>query len=152
LEWRGKRAVKHQMTKSRMLSKLDLAVVIACLAGFLVRIEHAHRIVIEAPLPVAILTLAAANPCPDNDNVADSASCLMFLKAGGGSEARRWRAVAERAFPASAEAPVQFASLSTAAPCSDRDNVPYSASCVEFLSGWLWRADAEGPTVRTYAP
>jgi hypothetical protein len=135
-----------------MLSKFDLAVIIAGLAAFVGWTEHAHRIVIESPVPARIAP-AAVSPCPENDNVADSVSCLVFIKGDAERETSSWVAAPDRVVSLPHKAPAQFASHSTMEPCSDSDNVPYTASCLQFLSGWLWRPDTtKGAAIKTYAP
>ena len=79
-----------------MVSRLDHAVIIACVAACL-WIEQAHRIVIEAPTLTKIAPPAAAAPCADSDNMPYSASCLLFLKSGSEPETRWRTTAAERA-------------------------------------------------------
>jgi hypothetical protein len=63
-----------------MVSKLDLAVALAVVAGGVIFIERTHRVVIEPPAPTESAGPAAA--CPDNDTVPYNASCLAFLGRG----------------------------------------------------------------------
>ena len=65
-----------------MISKLDLAVIVASIAGTLVWMEHAHRIVTDAPTPAERDVLAAAAACPDNENVPYSKTCIDFMQGG----------------------------------------------------------------------
>ncbi len=71
-----------------MLSKFDLAVIIAAIAGGAFWLEYCHRTVIEAPTLAELVTAAPA--CPDNDNVPYSESCLAFLD-GGSTSAFHWQ-------------------------------------------------------------
>jgi hypothetical protein len=73
------------------VSKLNLAVIVAVFVGGALWIEHGHRIVIDAPPPVDLASLAPAAACPDNDNVPYSASCIAFLE-GGSATHFQWRA------------------------------------------------------------
>ena len=59
------------------MSKFDLAVIVAAVAGGALWIEHRHHVVIDAPASVELAAPAAA--CPDNDNVPYSAGCIVFL-------------------------------------------------------------------------
>ena len=74
------------MTGNRLISKLDLAVIVAVIAAA-VWIEHEHRIVIETPEPADFTSLASAAVCPDNDTVPYSASCIAFLQGPARSQA-----------------------------------------------------------------
>ena len=62
------------------MSKFDLAVIVAAVAGGAFWIEHRHRVVIDAPAS-ADGRHAPAAACPDNDNVPYSAGCIVFLEA-----------------------------------------------------------------------
>ena len=121
-----------------MVSKVDLAVVAALVAGCAFWIERGHRITIDAPTPSE---LAASPPaaCPDNDRVPYSADCLAFLKGNSESEIG-WRiATAERepkALVYSTERPE-----SSLASCPQNDSVPYPPGCIRFLSGVFWRPE-----------
>ncbi len=84
------------------MSKLDLAVILAVVAGGALWLEHRHRIVIEPPASTELIAPAPAAACPDSDNVPYSASCLVFLGSGYMS-GMNWRAnAAESAAAASA--------------------------------------------------
>jgi hypothetical protein len=74
-----------------MVSRLELAVILTAAAGWLLWIEHGHRIVIEPPAQIEPASSAPGAACPDNDNVPYSASCLRFLGSGYAST-MRWRA------------------------------------------------------------
>jgi hypothetical protein len=80
------------MTRNRLISKLDLAVIVASVVGAALWIEHGHRIVIETPEPADFALPAPAAACPDNDNVPYSASCIAFLQ--GSATPWQWRASA----------------------------------------------------------
>jgi hypothetical protein len=51
-----------------LVSKFDLAVIVAAVAGGALWIEHRHRVVIDAPASAELAAHAVA-ACPDNDNV-----------------------------------------------------------------------------------
>jgi hypothetical protein len=75
-----------------MLSKLDLAVIVASVLFGLLWIEHEHRIVIDAPTQAELAAAAAAAAaCPDNDSVPYSTACLDYLK-GATTAGMTWRA------------------------------------------------------------
>ena len=61
------------------MSKFDLAVIVAAVAGGALWIEHRHRVVIDAPASAELAAHAPAAACPDNDNVPYSAGCIVFL-------------------------------------------------------------------------
>jgi hypothetical protein len=110
-----------------VISKLDLAVIVASIAGTLVWVEHAHRIVTDAPTP------AERAACPDNENVPYSKTCIDFMQGGNVATDLRWRVRStERAPAALLDAPGQ------ACP-PNNENVPYSATCIKFMSGRFWR-------------
>jgi hypothetical protein len=62
-----------------LVSKFDLAVIVAAVAGGALWIEHRHRVVIDAPASAQLAAQAPAAACPDNDNVPYSAGCIVFL-------------------------------------------------------------------------
>ena len=98
--------------------KRGLAFILVAIAGGTFWIERGHHVVIEAPAAAASSRPAAA-PCPDNDTVPYSASCLDYLN-----------------LPAQQAPRLQVtASLAAPAPCPATDGVPYSASCIAFLKG-----------------
>jgi hypothetical protein len=67
------------MKRIGLVSKLDVAVIIAVIACGALWIEQSHRIVIDAPTYTESVPLAAAPACPDNDNVPYSDRCIIFL-------------------------------------------------------------------------
>jgi hypothetical protein len=77
------------MTRYRLISKLDLAVIVV-VVGAALWIEHVHRIVIDTPEPANFTSLARAAVCPDTDTVPYSASCIAFLQ--GPATPWPWRA------------------------------------------------------------
>lgn len=109
--------------------KLELAIVLAAVAGGALWVEQGHRVVIDAPAAAQAQTVAAAAACADTDTVPYSAACLDYLN------------VATAARPD----PQVVALLPAPAPCPDSDRVPYSPSCIAFLkgttdAGMRWRA------------
>jgi len=116
-----------------VISKLDVAVIVASIAGAVLCMEHAHRIVADAPTPVDGDVLAAAAACPDNESVPYSRTCIDFMQGDSVATDLHWRVRAtERAPTALPDAPGQ------ACP-PNNENVPYSATCIKFMSGWFWR-------------
>jgi len=74
------------MTRNRLISKLDLAVIVA-VVGAALWIEHGHRVVIETPEPADFASFASAAVCPDTDTVPYSARCIAFLQGPARSQA-----------------------------------------------------------------
>jgi len=65
------------VTSGRSVSRFDLALIVVAVVVGAFWIEHGHRIVIDAPTRSELS--APQPPCPDNDNVPYSASCIRFL-------------------------------------------------------------------------
>ena len=116
--------------------KLDLAVIVASVAGAVLWIEHGHRIDLATPTGAAFAA-PVATVCPDNDNVPYSADCIVFMQGGAASDLH-WpaqTAVSTSVAAGPGETP------EPACP-SNNENVPYSAACIRFMSGWFWQANA----------
>jgi hypothetical protein len=123
------------------MSKLSAVLAAATVSGGLLCYEHGHRIVIERET-------AATAACADRDSVPYSADCLLFLGGEAVSGLRGAPTVTAKAV--SAGQPGGAPMLPAGAPCPDNDNVPYSALCLEYLSGWHWRsraAEAPAPPI-----
>ena len=86
-----------------MVSKFDLAVIVAAIAGGALWIEQRHHVVIDAPARAELAAPAAA--CPDNDNVPYSAGCIVFLGSGYLS-CMNWQAKAAESAPGTGPARV----------------------------------------------
>jgi hypothetical protein len=82
----------------QLVSKFDLAVIVAAIAGGALWIEHRHHVVIDAPASVELAARAPAAACPDNDNVPYSAGCIVFLGSGYLS-GMNWQANAAESVP-----------------------------------------------------
>jgi hypothetical protein len=128
-----------------MLSKLDLAIVVALVAGCAFWIERGQRVVIDAPTPSERAAAAvAAAACPNNDSRPYGIDCILFMSG------TNWPA--NSAGTATAESkPARAAEVSPSAgssPCPDRDNVPYSDACLAYMQG----ATALGMRWRVRAP
>jgi len=62
------------------LSKLDLAIVVALVAGCAFWIERGQRVVIDAPTQSELAAaVVAAAACPDSDSMPYSMDCIRFL-------------------------------------------------------------------------
>jgi hypothetical protein len=120
-----------------MVSKVDLAVVAALIAGCAFWVERGHRITIDAPTQFE-LAAPPAGACPDSDRGPYSADCLAFLK-GNSDPPAGWQIVVAR-MPVALAYEQRRTDLSAAA-CPINDNTPYPPDCVSFLSGPLWRPD-----------
>lgn len=125
-----------------VLSKLDLAIVVAVAAGLL-WIEHDNRIFIGTPA-AAESASPAASVCPNTDDVPFSAACIKLIDGG--------------VLPA-VHAPVQPPSSAAVSPDAQNDaesggpacppnneNAPYTAQCIRFMSGWFWQPYATAST------
>jgi hypothetical protein len=125
--------------------RLDGVVIFAAIASAALWIEHGHRTVTDASTPAKLEALAAARACPDSENMPYTASCLAFLE-GSDASASRWRPAAAKS--ASADRPavpkhVELAAVASRPACADNDTMPYSASCIAFMTGWFWRPNAQ---------
>jgi hypothetical protein len=129
-----------------MVSKLDLAAIVAAACGML-SIEHGNHIVADVPAHTERSAPAAAD-CPDNDNMPYPASCLISLEGKRASEVQH-RGAAGRGAGAWPAAVKQDQSILLEAECPATDAVPYSASCIAFLTGWFWQPNntSEAPLV-----
>jgi hypothetical protein len=108
----------------------------ALVAAAVLWIEHGNRI--DSDTPVGAANAAPAGTvCPDSENVPYSADCIAFMQGDVASEARV--ALRERAKHLPVTPPQAVASADTSSPCPSSENVPYSATCIRFLSGWFWQ-------------
>ena len=137
-------APRDEGRKRRSL-KLDLAVIVASIAGAVLWIEHGHRIDIATPTGAAFAAPVAA-VCPDHDNVPYSADCIVFMQGSVASDRRRQVHAAE-------STPSCGGRVKLPAPAcpANNENVPYSADCIRFMSGWFWQANATERPVTTAA-
>jgi hypothetical protein len=124
--------------------KLDGVVIFAAIASAALWIEHGHRTVTDAPTSTELEALAAARACPDSENMPYTARCLAFLEGGASASASgtHWRpAVVESASDDRPAAPknVELSTIASQPACVDNDTVPYTASCIAFMTGWFWR-------------
>ena len=137
------RRKRGQLGKPNLVSKLDLAMIVASIAGAVLWIEHGHQIFTDAPTHTDLSSLAAAAVCPDSDNIPYSASCIAFMQGGVASD-MRGRVGAEEKMAAAQSSPkhVELISPALGAACPDNENTPYSASCIAYLTGWFWQPNA----------
>ena len=126
-----------------MVSKLDLAMIIASIAGAVLWIEHRHQIFTDAPMPTELSSLAAAAACPDSENIPYNANCIAFMQGGVASDIRG-RVNAEEKVAAAQSLPkhIELISPALGAACPDNENTPYSANCIAYLTGWFWQPNA----------
>ena len=128
-------------TASRGVLRRDLVALGAAIACAVLWIEHGHRVDSET-LAGATFAASARSVCPDNENVPYSADCIEFMQ-GDAASGIHWGTNAPKSVPAAA-APAPENAASAASPCpANNGNVPYSASCLRFLSGWFWRANLQ---------
>jgi hypothetical protein len=114
------------------LSKLDLAIVVALVAGCAFWIERGQRVVIDAPTQseLAAAAAVAAAACPDNDSQPYSMDCIRFMSGTS------WQAMSTVGATDSRPArPAEVTSTTASPPCPDRDDVPYSDACLAYLQG-----------------
>ena len=137
----------------RVILKLGPAVIVAAIAGAVLWIEHGHRIVTDAPTAAELAASRAATACLDNENVPYGENCIVFMQGVAAADGRWRRNAAESAPVGSPDAPGRAELPGPACP-PNNENVPYSASCLRFMSGWFWRANAAEGTAPTsaYAP
>ncbi len=112
------------------MKTLDLAIVLAAVAGGTLLIEQNHRVVIDAPAAAEARSAAAA--CPANDATPYNSRCLDYINVPAQAEPRLRVVAVAREVPA-------------APGCPDNDQVPYSLNCIAFLkgateTGMRWRA------------
>ena len=114
------------------MSKLDLAIVVALVAGCAFWIERGQRVVIDAPTQSELAAAAVdAAACSDSDSMPYSMDCIRFMSGTS------WHAIStgaaadsQPARPAQANSPAAASS-----PCPERDDIPYSDACLAYLRG-----------------
>src|SRR5436853_6307391 len=114
--------------RTKMVSKLDLAVIAAAAAGAILWVEHGHHVLVETPTLRELAMHEAAAACPDHDDKPYTVNCLTFLQ-GPTATAARWRSNALEAMAA----PIDPVPPAAPTSCPESDNVPYSAGCLAFL-------------------
>jgi hypothetical protein len=125
------------------LSKLDLAIVVALVAGCAFWIERGQRVVIDAPTQSELAAAAAEVACPDSDSMPYSMDCIRFMSGTS------WHAISTGAAADSQPArPGGANSPAASSPCPERDDLPYSDACLAYLQG----ATALGMQWRIRAP
>jgi hypothetical protein len=142
---RRNRDQRHGALKKtqRLVWKLDLAVIVASIAGAVLWIEHGHRIDMGTPTGETF-TSPLGTVCPDNENVPYNTDCIVFMH-GAGASNMPWRANAAGRSPAEQPSPsknVELTEVASGSACADNDNMPYTARCVAFITGWFWRPNA----------
>lgn len=105
------------------MPKLDLAIVLAAIAGGTLLIEQNHRVVIDAPVAAQVQSLAAAAACPENDTLPYDSRCLDYLN------------VPTEPGPRLRVTTAAWDWAAATAGCPDNDRVPYSPGCIAFLKG-----------------
>ncbi len=124
--------------------KLDHAVIFGTVLAAVVWIEHGHRIDLATPAGAAFSHPSGA-VCPDSENVPYSADCIVFMQGEAASEARpRAKTITSTPVVAAVRAPASTQSAGPSCP-PHNENMPYSARCLQFLSGWYWHGASSGP-------
>jgi hypothetical protein len=115
-------------------SQLNL-VVVAVIAIACIGIEHGNQETID------LMAGQHAAACPENESTPYSPECFDLI-AGAFEFEIRWPATAAKNISVTpADAPRGRARLS-GLPCpGNNENVPYTSSCIKFLSGWFWHPD-----------
>jgi hypothetical protein len=70
------------------MKTLDLAIVLAAVAGGTLLIEQNHRVVIDAPAAAEARSPSAAAACPANDATPYDSRCLDYLNVPAQAEPR----------------------------------------------------------------
>ena len=111
--------------------KLDLAVIVASIAGAALWVEHSHRIDIATsagyPAPVAEV-------CPDNENMPYSRDCIRFMQGDDATDVHVHVMPIKHIATAVADA-------TTPGCLANNENRPYSTACLRYMSGWFWQAN-----------
>jgi hypothetical protein len=98
--------------------------------------EHAHRVDIAVPADASMA--AVGTGCSDRDNVPYGATCLAFL----GVHDHIGAAGVLGGLPSTdSREQNEVIPMGSPAVCPDSDNRPYTASCIQFMSGWFWRVN-----------
>lgn len=116
--------------------KLNLFIV-ASIAGGALWIEHGNHVNMETSAPAEVAEHAAA-VCPDNESTPHSLDCFEFQ--GDVTSNIRGRMNTAESTPTTSPDTPGRADLSGPACPANNENVPYSANCLRFLSGWRWQA------------
>jgi hypothetical protein len=131
--------------------RFDRTVIVGAVLAAVVWIEHGHRIDIGTPSAAAFSAALAAR-CPDNENVPYSSDCIVFMQGETGSDVRP-RAIVPRSVSGTASQVVASMQPPNGWCPPHNENAPYSANCLQFLSGWYWHANAgERPTRHSDTP
>lgn len=127
------------------MSKLDLAIIVALVAGCAFWIERGQRVFIDAPTQSELAAAAvAAAACPASDSMPYSMDCIRFMSSTS------WHAMSTTSAAADSQParPAEAGLPAGSSPCPDRDNVPYSDACLAYLQG----ATTLGMRWRIHAP
>jgi hypothetical protein len=121
-------------------SRIDLTIIAVVAVGML-WIEQEHRVFISPA--DAESERPASSVCPDTDDVPFSAECIKFIDGGvlPDIHARQSGSVSRHA--AMSDSRARPDPHGPARPPSN-ENGPYSAACIQFMSGWYWQADSTG--------
>jgi hypothetical protein len=111
----------HTRPHKVQLSVLDLAAILAA-ASLLIRMERGHRVDTDTPKRPSVR--AEARTCAFAGNAANTTNCAAVPK--------------DKAL-AAFQGPDSPDSDATPRPCASRDDEPYTASCIAFMSGWFWQ-------------
>jgi hypothetical protein len=130
-------AATQRQRISSVVLRLDRALIVAVIAGALLWIEHGHRVNTETPAGTAFAATAGA-ACPDNENVPYSTDCITFMQGGVASGlSNQAQAKSSTSARLDASGPADLRGPA----CPSSENVPYSANCIRFMTGWFWRAN-----------
>ena len=111
--------------------------IVALIAAAVLWIEHGNRIDAETPVSAANAA-PAGTVCPESENLPYSADCIAFMQGDFASGVRVSLHELAKNLPSPPTLVVGSADPS-GAPCPSNENVPYSANCIRFLSGWFWQ-------------
>src|SRR5262249_26961503 len=121
------------MTINRQLHLAALALIaIACIG-----IEHGNQSTIAM---MAGQRTAAA--CPENESAPYTPECFALIAKSFESDIRSPAILAKSLSTAPPEPSRGRAGVS-GSPCpGNNENVPYTSSCIKFLSGWFWQPNS----------
>jgi hypothetical protein len=118
-----------------VMSKSKLAIMISAAAAA-AWIDHRNNLNVRDVQPERLVSVASL--CPAYESVPHSSECFKFL---GASDVPPVRVDAvQNSSPLSPDLPGE---LHRPACPLNNENVPYSAKCLRFLSGWFWHPPSD---------
>jgi hypothetical protein len=119
--------------------KSNIAVIAVSIAIAAIWVERGHRLDMTMPIDEFASSIGRTD-CPDSDRVPYTASCLEFIE-GAADNLRSLTHSTAALVSRDPSKPAGIGLLTPAAACPDNDNRPYTPRCIQFLSGWFWKAN-----------